>query len=309
MNAINSLEGILARLVEQHMVDADKAKMVSSLVSAKKRKNNHPLEIIANHQWENKSHPGQILTLDFLTDWLAEESGLHRFHFDPLKMDVGSCTSLMTYAYAARFCILPVKVTNEEVTVAVADPYDTEWLDEIQRIANKPIERVLANSAQLKSYLLEFYSISSAMDKAGVYQTDQASSIQNLEQLIELEKTGSVDADNQHIVSIVDWLMQYAFTQRASDIHIEPRRTQGNVRFRIDGVMHQVYEIPANITAAVTSRIKIMGRLNVAEKRRPQDGRIKTLTPGGGRRLRCAFLVCQQRSERNWYCVFLIQRS
>ena len=99
--------------------------------------------------------------------------------------------------------------------------------------------------------------------------------------MIELGKTGSVDADDQHIVSIVDWLMQYAFSQRASDIHIEPRREQGNVRFRIDGVMHQVYEIPANITAAVTSRIKIMGRLDVAEKRKPQDGRIKTVTPEG----------------------------
>lgn len=281
MNVTNSLEGILGRLVESEMVDADKAKMVSNLVSAKRRKHLHPLEIIASHEWENKKQSGQILTLDVLTDWLAQESGLPRYHFDPLKMNVASCTSLMTYAYAARFGILPVKVTDAEVTVAVTDPYNTEWLEEIQRIANQPIKRVLANPTQLKSYLLEFYSISKAMDNAGLYQTDKVGSIQNLEQLVELEKIGSVDADNQHIVSIVDWLMQYAFTQRASDIHIEPRRDQGNVRFRIDGVMHQVYEIPANITAAVTSRIKIMGRLDVAEKRRPQDGRIKTITPGG----------------------------
>ena len=281
MNAPNSLEDILGRLVASQMVEADKAKMVSNLVSAQKRKNLHPLEIISSHQWVNKSRPEQVLTLDVLTDWLAQESGLPRYHFDPLKMDVASSTSLMTYAYAARFGILPVKVTDAEVTMAVSDPYNTEWLHEIQAIANRPIQRVLANPAELKSYLLEFYSISKAMDKAGLNQPDQVGNIQNLEQLIELEKTGSVDADNQHIVSIVDWLMQYAFSQRASDIHIEPRRNQGNVRFRIDGVMHQVYEIPANITAAVTSRIKIMGRLNVAEKRRPQDGRIKTVTPEG----------------------------
>ncbi len=281
MKGTNSLESILNRLVEQKMVDAEKASMVSNLISSKQRKNLHPLEIIADHNWENKSRPGQILTLEVLTDWLAQESGLERFHFDPLKMDVASCTSLMTYAYAARFGILPVKVTKDQATIAVSDPYDTEWLDEIQRIANRPVERVMANPEQLKSYLLEFYSISRSMDKAGLTHTDQVGGIQNLEQLIELEKTGSLDADNQHIVSIVDWLMQYAFSQRASDIHIEPRRTQGNVRFRIDGVMHQVYEIPANITAAVTSRIKIMGRLDVAEKRRPQDGRIKTVTPDG----------------------------
>ena len=281
MKGSNSLESILTRLVEQQMVDAEKAKMVSSLISAKNLKDLHPLEIISNHNWENRSRPGQILTLDVLTDWLAQESGLSRFHFDPLKMDVASCTGLMSYAYASRFGILPVKVTDLEVTIAVSDPYNTEWLDEIQRIANRPIERVLANPAQLKSYLLEFYSISRSMDKAELTHAGQAGGIQNLEQLIELEKTGSLDADNQHIISIVDWLMQYAFSQRASDIHIEPRREQGNVRFRIDGVMHQVYEIPANITAAVTSRIKIMGRLDVAEKRRPQDGRIKTVTPEG----------------------------
>lgn len=281
MKGTNSLESILDRLVEQQMVDAEKAKMVSSLISAKNRKDLHPLEIISNHNWENRSRPGQILTLDILTDWLAHESGLPRFHFDPLKMDVASCTSLMSYAYAARFGILPVKVTEDEVIIAVSDPDSTEWLAEIQPIANRPIERVLVNPAQLKAYLLEFYSISRSMDKAGLTHTAQAGGIQNLEQLIELEQTGSLDADNQHIVSIVDWLMQYAFSQRASDIHIEPRREQGNVRFRIDGVMHQVYEIPANITAAVTSRIKIMGRLDVAEKRRPQDGRIKTVTPEG----------------------------
>jgi general secretion pathway protein E len=281
MKGNNSLESILKRLVKQQMVDVEQANMVTSLISEKRRRNLHPLEIIAEHGWENKCHPGQLLTLDVLTDWFAQENGLTRFHFDPLKMDVASCTSLMTYAYASRFGILPVKVSDDSVTIAVSDPGDLEWLDEIQRIAGKPIDLVFANPAQLKSYLLEFYSISKAMDKAGLGETDQIGAIQNLEQLFKLEKAGSLDADNQHIISIVDWLMQYAFSQRASDIHIEPRRGQGNVRFRIDGVMHQVYEIPANITAAVISRIKIMGRLDVAEKRRPQDGRIKTVTPEG----------------------------
>ncbi|MBT3204621.1 MAG: type II/IV secretion system protein [Gammaproteobacteria bacterium] len=276
-----SLESILGRLVEQGMVEAEKARMVSSLASAKDRKQLHALESIASRQWVNLAKPSQYLTLDVLTDWLASESGLKHFHFDPLKMDVASCTSLMSYAYAARFNILPVKVTPGKVTIAVTDPYKTEWLEEIRRIIKQPIDLVLANPQQLKNYALEFYSVSKAMDNAGSSQKEQVGNVQNIEQLIKLGKTGSVDADDQHIVSIVDWLMQYAFSQRASDIHIEPRREQGNVRFRIDGVMHQVYEIPANITAAVTSRIKIMGRLDVAEKRKPQDGRIKTLTPEG----------------------------
>ena len=276
-----SLDSILQQLVEQGMVGEENARMVSSFTSAQDRKNLHPLESIARRQWVNQLNPAHILTLDVLTDWLARESGLPRYYFDPLKMDVASCTSLMSYAYASRFNILPVKVTADEVIIAVTDPYNTEWLEEIRRIAQRPISLVLANPQQLKAYSLEFYSVSRAMDSAGLNHTEQVGNIQNMEQLIELGKTGMVEADDQHIVSIVDWLMQYAFTQRASDIHIEPRRNQGNVRFRIDGVMHQVYEIPANITTAVTSRIKIMGRLDVAEKRKPQDGRIKTLTPEG----------------------------
>ncbi|MBT8437640.1 MAG: GspE/PulE family protein, partial [Gammaproteobacteria bacterium] len=256
--------------------------MVTSLVSAQDRKNLHPLEIIASRQWTHKSHPEQVLTLDMLTDWLVEQSGTTRYHFDPLKMDVGSCTSVMSYAYASRFKILAVEVTEKKVVIAVTDPYDLQWIDELERIVNKKITTVLADPAELKNYLVEFYSVSKAMDGAGNKGLGELpGNIQNLEQLIQLGKSGKVDAEDQHIVSIVDWLMQYAFNQRASDIHIEPRREQGNVRFRIDGVMHQVYEIPANITAAVVSRIKIMGRLDVAEKRKPQDGRIKTLSPDG----------------------------
>jgi len=279
--AVCTLEGILERLVSQEIVEQDKASMISSLVSAQDRKNLHPLEIIASRQWPNKSLPEQVLSLDVLTDWLAKQSGMPRFHFDPLKMDVKSCTSIMSYAYASRFGILAVRVTDDELLMAVTDPYKQEWKDELDQIINKPISLVLANPRDLKNYLVEFYSVSRAMEGAGNKAVDMPGNIQNLEQLIELGKTGSIDADDQHIVSIVDWLMQYAFNQRASDIHIEPRRDQGNVRFRIDGVMHQVYEIPANITSAVISRIKIMGRLDVAEKRKPQDGRIKTRSPDG----------------------------
>ena len=277
-----SLEGILETLVSQDIVEQEKASMISSLVSAKDRKSLHPLEIIASRQWTNKSNPRQVLTLDVLTDWLAAESGETRYHFDPLKMDVAACTSIVSYAYASRFQILPVQVSKQEVLIAVTDPYSREWREELDRIVNRPIRTVLANPRELRNYLVEFYSVSKAMTGAGNKAAGpMPGNIQNLEQLIELGKAGKVDAEDQHIVSIVDWLMQYAFNQRASDIHIEPRREKGNVRFRIDGVMHQVYEIPAGITAAVISRIKIMGRLDVAEKRKPQDGRIKTLSPNG----------------------------
>ncbi len=276
-----SLDNILQLLVDQKIVDQEKAIMVSSLVVANDRKVLHPLESIASRQWLHWSQPDQILTLEFLTEWFANQSGVARYYFDPLKMDVASCTSIMSYAYASRFGIIAVKVTASDVVIAVSDPFDTEWVDELSRIVSQPISLVLGNPKEIKAYLLEFYSISKAVDNAGANKSQGSSTLQNLEQLIELGELGTVDADDQHIVSIVDWLLQYAFNQRASDIHIEPRREQGNVRFRIDGVMHQVYEIPENITPAVISRIKIMGRLDVAEKRKPQDGRIKTRSSNG----------------------------
>jgi general secretion pathway protein E len=276
-----SLDNILKLLVDQKIVDQEKAIMVSSLVVANDRKALHPLESIASRQWLHWSQPDQILTLEFLTEWFANQSGVARYYFDPLKMDVASCTSIMSYAYASRFGIIAVKVTASDVVIAVSDPFDTEWVDELSRIVSQPISLVLGNPKEIKAYLLEFYSISKAVDNAGANKSHGSSTLQNLEQLIELGELGAVDADDQHIVSIVDWLLQYAFNQRASDIHIEPRREQGNVRFRIDGVMHQVYEIPVNITPSVISRIKIMGRLDVAEKRKPQDGRIKTRSFNG----------------------------
>jgi general secretion pathway protein E len=276
-----SLDNILQLLVDQKIVDQEKAIMVSSLVVANDRKALHPLESIASRQWLHWSQPDQILTLEFLTEWFANQSGVARYYFDPLKMDVASCTSIMSYAYASRFGIIAVKVTSSDVVIAVSDPFDTEWVDELSRIVSQPISLVLGNPKEIKAYLLEFYSISKAVDNAGANKSHGSSTLQNLEQLIELGELGAVDADDQHIVSIVDWLLQYAFNQRASDIHIEPRREQGNVRFRIDGVMHQVYEIPVNITPSVISRIKIMGRLDVAEKRKPQDGRIKTRSSNG----------------------------
>ncbi len=283
MNKLNSfdLDSVLTALVNAGIAEGDKAKMVANLVSAKERNTAHPFDIITNRHWENLSRPGELITSKFLTDWLAEQVEMPRFIFDPLKIDVASCTALMSYAYAARYKILVVKVTPEEVQIGTSDPFNNAWSHELTHTIGKPIRIVLCDPVEIKKYSLEFYSVSKAMDGAGAKHAETNTSIQNFEQLVELGNAGKLDAENQHIVSIVDWLLQYAFTQRASDIHFEPRREQGNFRFRIDGVMHQVYEVPSNIVPAVTSRIKILGRLDVAEKRKPQDGRIKTRSPDG----------------------------
>jgi general secretion pathway protein E len=143
------------------------------------------------------------------------------------------------------------------------------------------VKRVIANPQDIQGYLIEFYNLARSVKGATEQDKGAYSEIANFEQLVQLGRSGRLDANDQHIVHICDWLFNYAFEQRASDIHLEPRREVGNVRFRIDGVLHQVYQIPTPVMAAMTSRIKVLGRMDVVERRRPQDGRLKTVTPDG----------------------------
>ncbi|HDP90216.1 MAG TPA: type II/IV secretion system protein [Thioalkalivibrio sp.] len=276
------LASLLDELVAEGVLDAERARTLNAVVLPRDRKEKHPFSIIAERNWSFVDEPGRVITQDFLTRRLAEQAGLPYYRIDPLKVDVPVVTGVMSYAYAARFQILAVEVHAGEVVIATANPFVTEWQDELREILRKDIRCVVANPDDIRRYLLEFYSLSRSVKGASHGEGQPAANaIHNLEQLMELGRRGQLDANDQHVVSIVDWLLQYAFDQRASDIHLEPRRRQGNVRFRIDGVMHLVYQVPPEVMAAVTSRIKILGRMDVAEKRKPQDGRIKTLTPEG----------------------------
>jgi general secretion pathway protein E len=207
--------------------------------------------------------------------------GLDYHHIDPLKVDFTAVTEVMSSAYATRFGILPIQVTTREVVVATTQPFLRDWEKEIRSIAKKEIRRVMANPVDVARYLVEFYNLARSVKKAAQLG-GPSGNLSSFEQLVELGRTNrQFDANDQHIVNIVDWLWQYAFEQRASDIHIEPRREIGIVRFRIDGVLHQVYQIPMSVMAAMVNRVKILGRMDVVEKRRPQDGRIKTRTADG----------------------------
>ena len=277
-----TLHEVLGWLEHDGMVSKDNAHLLRTLAVGKHYTERHPLLVIAERNWVDQRNKNASLTIEVLTAWLAEKVELPYYRIDPLKIEVSKITTLMSYAYAARFNILPVKVEVDCITVATAEPFEKEWERELTRMKNKEFKVVITNPDDISRYLLEFYTVSKSVTGA---QNDSnfaaTSNISNLESLMELGKAGKLDANDSHIVNIVDWLFQYAFDQRASDIHLEPRREQGNVRFRIDGVMHPVYQIPTQVMAAVSSRIKIIGRMDVAEKRRPQDGRLKTRTPDG----------------------------
>ena len=242
----------------------------------------HPLVVVAERSFRDPRHPNRPLSLEALTEWLAARTGLPYQHIDPLRIDVASVTSVVAYAYCARRKILPVRVLTDHIVFATAEPFVTDWVEELTRLLRRRIERVLANPVDIARYLDQFYSLARSVKRA-LTDADQTagSLITNLEQLVELGRTGRLDANDHHIVQVVDWLLQYAFEQRASDIHLEPKRDLSDVRFRIDGVLHEVYELPTPVMYAIIARIKTLGRMDVAEKRRPQDGRLKTRTPNG----------------------------
>ena len=271
---------VLGMLVVDGLVENTEAEALVAEVRLK-RAGAHPLAIIAEQKWKSRLAPFRALTLEELGEWFAARLGLEYFHIDPLKIDFSSVTDVVSSAYATRFGILAVQVTAGEVLFATTEPFLRDWEKEIEFITKKRIRRVIANPLDVARYLIEFYNLARSVKKASQLG-NQSAGLSSFEQLVELGRTNrQFDANDQHIVNIVDWLWQYAFEQRASDIHIEPRRELGIVRFRIDGVLHQVYQIPMSVMAAMVSRIKILGRMDLVEKRRPQDGRIKTRTADG----------------------------
>ena len=275
-----TISEVLEWMVADGLVERD----IADVLKAERRLHGgkvHPLIVLADQKWHTINPPVRLLTLEVLTEWLAQKTCLDYLHIDPLKIDFTGVAEVMSSAYAARFGILPVQVTTREVVVATAEPFLRARTEDLKPILRKEIRLVMANPEDIERYLVEFFNLAKSVKKAAA-KGEISSGLSSFEQLVELGKVNKqFDANDQHIVHIVDWLWQYAFDQRASDIHIEPRRDMGIVRFRIDGVLHQVYQIPMTVMNAMTSRIKLLGRMDVIEKRRPQDGRVKTRTPAG----------------------------
>jgi len=239
----------------------------------------HPLVRLASVSMRRASD-ARALDIETLTQWLAQRSGLEYLRIDPLKVDVGKVSDIMSAAYAERHRVLPVQVTPTEVVVATAEPFLTDWVAEVERQSRRTVRRVVASPGEIQRYTVEFFALAKSVRAAQKAGGNAGGA--SFEQLVELGRSNKqLDANDQGVVQVVDWLWQYAFDQRASDIHLEPRREQGTIRFRIDGVLHPVYQMPIGVLNAMTARIKLLGRMDVIEKRRPQDGRIKTRNTRG----------------------------
>ncbi len=206
---------------------------------------------------------GKALDAESLTEWLAGRLKMPYLRIDPLKVDVGRVTEIMSITYAERRRALPLQMSAHEVTIGTCEPLDVAWIAEIEGHTRKTVKLVVVSPLELARYTTEFYTL---------YQDDAVRVGDEL-----FPALAVVAAETQ----VVDWLWQYAFDQRASDIHLEPRRERSVIRFRIDGVMHTVYQLPPGVMSAMIARIKLLGRMDVVEKRRPLDGRIKTRNPAG----------------------------
>ena len=270
---------VLVLLSEEGMLTEDQIKVALLKCVRWENEGCPPHETVAKCELVNQQTQKTIDEL-FLTNWLSERTNMEVVTIDPLKAEVEKIADVMSLAFAERHGILAVKVVDDSVIIAESWPNSASWKSGLEHVLRKSISTVLAKPSDIRRFQKEFYHLSHSV-KGAAGEHSNKFSVDNFEQLIELGKTGDLDANDSHIITIVDWLLQYAFDQRASDIHIEPRRDVGKVRFRIDGMLHTVYELPASITSAVIARLKILGRMDVAERRKPLDGRIKTKTPEG----------------------------
>ncbi|PHV18828.1 type II secretion system protein E [Janthinobacterium sp. BJB303] len=266
------LPQLLAWLQEDGLLDATQAAAISAQAALQRAPALHPLCHVAH----------DALTLDTLCAWLARRASLPYLRIDPLHIDFSQVADVMTAGYAARFNILPVECTLDRIVIATAQPYALAWQAQLGTLAPRKLHLAIANPLHIADAIAQFFSLASSVKVARQASTQDLALRQNVEQLVELGRNKtSLDANDQHVVRIVDWLWQYAFAQRASDIHLEPKREAGLVRLRIDGVLHQAYQVPPVVLLAMTARIKLLGRMDVVEKRRPQDGRIKTRNAQG----------------------------
>lgn len=233
-----------------------------------------PTEVIASLNLEVPGSPGTILTEDMITECIARHAGLPFKKIDPLKLNPDTATQILSRAFARRLAAIPIAREDNRLTLAVADPYNPEVVENIERMGYK-VNLVVSPKSDILKIITEFYGFRSSVTAAAREITAEVD-LGNLEQFVKMKSVADIEATDKHIVNAVEFLFRYAFDQRASDIHIEPKRELSEIRLRIDGMLHTVHRVPRAVHPAMVSRIKMLSRMDIAEKRRPQDGRIKT---------------------------------
>ena len=220
---------------------------------------------------------------------VARDAGLEFVRIDPLQLNADFIEGRMSRPFAKRHRMLPLGIVDGKLQVACSDPYDLEAIDSYRRIAGREIELKVASEREILKAINEFYGLRHSVKRAE-QDLETGIDLGNLEQLVRLRSATEIESSDKHIVNAVEFMLQHAYDTRASDIHIEPKRDLSLIRFRIDGVLHDIQTIPKVVHKAVVNRLKTMSRLDIAERRRPQDGRVKTKRAGQEVELRVSTL-------------------
>jgi general secretion pathway protein E len=249
-----------------------------------------PFKALMGMNLTDASGSGMRIDDFLLARLIAEDAGLKFYKIDPLKLDVEMIESKISRPFARKHRMTPVAVRDGKLIVAVVNPFDTGALDTYRQMVKQEIEIVVASESDVMGVITEQYGFRASVTKAGRDLGRGAIDLSNLEQYVKLKSGNEIETSDAHIVNAVDFLLQHAYDSRASDIHIEPKREAAMIRFRIDGVLHEIQRVPKLVNLAITSRIKTMCRMDIAERRRPQDGRIKTERDGKEVELRVSTL-------------------
>ncbi|PKN64746.1 MAG: type II secretion system protein E [Deltaproteobacteria bacterium HGW-Deltaproteobacteria-15] len=256
--------------------------MRQASASSKGRLSNHvtAVDVIASLQMERADDPSKTLDEEIIFQALAKSWKIPYKKIDPLKLDLNLVTTTIPHTFAMKHLVLPIAIKDGFLTIATPNPFNMEVMEDIARVSHLQVRPVVSTKSDILKLISEFFGFKRSIAAAEHEFALPAVDLGNLEQYIKLRSTDELPSNDQHIVNAVDHLFRYAFDQRASDIHIEPKREKSRVRLRIDGVLHTVYELPKGVHSAIISRIKNISRLDMAEKRRPQDGRIKMAKDG-----------------------------
>jgi general secretion pathway protein E len=234
------------------------------------------VDAIVSMHLERADAPAKTLDEERIFQALAQSWRVTYKKIDPLKLNLNLVTTTIPRIFAMKHLVLPIAIEDGFLTVATPDPFNREVLEDIARVSSYRIRPVVSPKSDIIKLIDEFFGFKRSIAAAEVLFSGPTVDLGNLEQYVRLRSADELPSTDQHIVNAVEHLLSYAFEQRASDIHLEPKRDVQLVRLRIDGVLHTVYKLPKQVHNAIVSRIKTMSRLNMAEKRRPQDGRIKT---------------------------------
>jgi general secretion pathway protein E len=237
-----------------------------------------PVEVLASFQFPDARREAELVDEDKATQAVAVALGVTYRKIDPLKLDAQLITRTLSKPFARKHAVLPIERRNNALVVATANPFDRELLESLRGLVGSDVEPVLSAPSDIHRAIAEVYGFRQQIKEADVQLGDQAKAaadVTNLEQFVNLSGIDALEASSEPVVAAVEYLLHYAFEQRASDIHIEPRREESIIRMRIDGVLHPIHRIPKSVHGAIANRFKIMSRLDISLKR-PQDGRIRT---------------------------------